>query len=120
MLPQSIEQLAHTFRFFSGVGKRSSQKLALDVLDLDEDQFNQFIQTVQTVRIQVTFCTQCGFFAEGNLCPICQDKQRNIYQICLVEKPTDVISVEKSAIYHGHFHVLNKLISPLDNVFAED
>jgi len=120
MLPPAIDQLAHTFRYFSGVGKRSSGKLALDVLQLDDEQFQQFFTAVQQVRSQVKFCTRCGFFAESDLCAICQDTHRHHNQLCLVEKPTDVISVEKSGIYRGQFHVLNKLISPLDNIFAED
>lgn len=120
MLPESIDVLAHTLRYFPGVGKRSSQKLALDILQLETEQFTEFTQAVEKVRAEVHFCKTCGFFAGGDQCEICRDTNRINYQICLLEKPTDVISVEKSSIYRGKYHVLKKLISPLDNIFAED
>jgi recombination protein RecR len=72
------------------------------------------------MRESVHFCNNCGFFAQQELCQICQDENRNRWQICLVEKPTDIVSVEKSHVYNGHYHVLNNLISPLDNIFVED
>lgn len=120
MLPESIENLAEILRSFPGVGKRSSQKLALDILHLDQEHFENFTKATQTVREKVKFCHNCGFFAEDELCNICQDSSRNKAQICVVENPTDIISVEKSNIYHGSYHVLDNLISPLENIFAEN
>jgi recombination protein RecR len=124
MLPQPIQNLAQKLRAFPGVGSRSSQKLALDFLQLAEADYLELLAAMQTVRREVKFCSNCGFFAqtkdEVGLCEICKDGSRNSAQICLVEKPTDVLSVEKSQVYRGLYHVLNNLISPLDNVFAQD
>jgi len=129
MLPQAIENLAEKLRFFPGVGNRSSLKLALDILQLPEDKFLEFDQSLTEVRAQVCFCTNCGFFAQKSTqipdetkiqCEICNNSSRNTSQICLVEKTTDVITVERGNVYRGLYHVLTNLISPLDNIFAED
>ena len=130
MLPSQIEDVSKEFRKLPGVGSRGSQKMALDILQLNEDSFNQFIVSLDNMRKSVAFCSNCGFFAEkrsghnsvnsGPVCNICSNKSRIQYQICLVEKATDIISLEKSQSFRGLYHVLEKLISPLDNVFPQD
>jgi recombination protein RecR len=145
MLPKSIQDLAEKMRYFPGVGVRSSQKLALDVLQLSPEKYEELIGSLKNVRAEVCFCDNCGFFAQKEaeqkagvkinqlftlmqdqnhslqfVCEICKDTTRNLAQICLVEKATDVITVEKSQFYRGTYHVLQNLISPLDNIFAED
>ena len=123
MLPKPLFDLALKLQYFPGVGVRSSQKLALDLLELEPDKYGELLEALSSVRAQIKFCVQCGFFAEegaaSGLCDICRDARRKPKQICLVEKPTDVLTVEKSEIFKGHYHVLENLISPLDNVFAE-
>jgi recombination protein RecR len=121
MLPKAMQDLADKLKYFPGVGTRSSQKLALDVIHLSPEKYEELINAFNQARTEVGFCSQCGFFSQKNkLCEICGDQTRNKTQICLVEKPTDVISMEKSQIYRGYYHVLNALISPLDNIFAEN
>jgi recombination protein RecR len=121
MLPKAMQDLAEKLKYFPGVGTRSSQKLALDVIHLSPEKYEELINSFNQARNEVGFCKQCGFFAQkGQLCEICSDQTRNKQQICIVEKPTDVISMEKSQIYRGYYHVLEALISPLDNIFAEN
>jgi recombination protein RecR len=125
-LPESIVELAQKLRLLPGVGRRSSERLALDIVQLVDEDFTQFYTAINTAKQQITFCSQCGFFAERvagqqeTLCPICKDSHRNTKQICICERPTDVITMEKSNMYRGCYQVLDALISPLDNVFAED
>ncbi len=119
-LPPSIEELSQILQSFPGVGKRSAQKLTLDILDLSDDDFNDLMRKLDKTKQQVKFCQDCGFFSEDNKCEICKDKHRKVNRICLVEKATDVLTIEKSEIYRGLYHVLQNLISPLDNIFAED
>jgi recombination protein RecR len=138
MLPEPIEKLAEMFRMFPGIGLRSSQKLSLDLLESSEDDYSQFVEALQHARKNVQFCSNCGFFAEANgertketakaeklfgpgcLCEMCKNLSRNPYQICVTEKPTDVMTLERSQIYRGHYHIIQKLVSPLDNIFPED
>lgn len=120
MLPLAIINLAEKFRTLPGIGNKSSQKMSLDVLQSTDEDFANLIIAMQDARTNVRFCEKCGFFAEAKLCNICSNSNRSKLQICIVEKPTEVISLEKSEIYNGSYHVLNKLISPLDNIFAEN
>jgi recombination protein RecR len=120
MLPPALEELSEKLRMFPGIGKRSSQKLAIDVLQLSPAQFQDLSESLERVRRSIQFCQNCGFFAQDELCEICKNPKRQERQICLVEQPTDVLTVEKSHSYFGRYHVLRKLISPLDNIFPED
>jgi recombination protein RecR len=123
MLPKPLYELATKLQYFPGVGVRSSQKLALDLLELEAGKYDELLVTLSSVRSQIMFCKTCGFFADSNnkqgLCDICTTSHRKTNQICIVEKPTDVLTIEKSEIFKGVYHVLENLISPLDNVFAE-
>jgi len=120
MLPSVIEELSEKFRLFSGIGKKSSQKLALEVLQFSDLEFQSFLDTLIQARTKAKFCVKCGFFAQDDLCEICKNPGRNQKQICLVETPLDVLVMEKSQAYFGTYHVLQKLISPLENIFPED
>lgn len=125
MLPVQLEDLVKSLKRFPGLGLRSSQKLALDILQMSLEDYQELAMSMEKIRRNIGFCTDCGFFADKNensegLCAICSDNKRNLGQICLVEKPTDIISVEKSESYFGKYHVLNNLISPLENIFVEN
>lgn len=120
MLPTLIQDLAHQFRLFPGVGRKNSTKLALDVLNLSIEDFEKLQTLMQQMRSEVRFCQNCGFFAQGDLCNICLDKHRSDNLICVVETPVDVLSIEKGEVFRGRYFVLNHLISPLDNIFPEN
>jgi recombination protein RecR len=120
MLPESISNLALSLRKLPGIGIKSSQKMAIDILQMKEDELELLLSSINQTRTKVRFCHRCGYFAENYLCDICTNEHRNHHQICIVENATDVIALEKSEIYRGVYHVLEKLISPLDNVFANN
>jgi len=125
MLPTSIAALTEQIQALPGVGRRGAQKLALDLLQLPNQQFINLDEAISRMRREVKFCHNCGFFAQNSeiseiKCQICLNSSRGQYQICLVEKPTDVLNIEKTQIYTGLYHVLGNLISPLDNVFVEN
>jgi len=127
-LPESIAELAQQLRLLSGVGRRSSEKLALDIVQLHQEDFESFTQAIDTAKKRIAFCPQCGFFTQrlpgdqdkGQLCSICSDNSRDETQICVCEKPTDVLTMEKGGMFRGHYHVLEHVISPLDNIFVQD
>jgi recombination protein RecR len=120
MLPEPIANLAQSFRKLPGIGIKSSQKMAIDILQMKEDELELLLLSINETRSKVKFCQKCGYFSENFLCNICSNDNRNHTQICIVEKPTDIIALEKSEIYRGVYHVLEKLISPLDNIFANN
>jgi recombination protein RecR len=127
MLPKAIQDLADNFQKFPGVGFKSSQKLALDVLQMKEEDYQDFFSAISQIRESVKFCDNCGFFAQKKLetevsclCEICKNPTRKPFTICLVEKPTDVITLEKADIFNGQYQVLENLISPLENIYPEN
>lgn len=126
MLPEVLEEVVEKLKAFPGLGTRSSRKLALDILDLEQDQYTEWVAAMTKMRSEIQFCERCGFFASRDktesaiLCSLCRDSRRNPRQICVVEKPTDILLLERSENYRGQYFVLGGLISPLDNVFAED
>jgi recombination protein RecR len=119
MLPTTIIETINTFQKLPGIGKRGAQKLALDILESNEELYNQLILNIDQMRTKVKFCSNCGFFSTENLCNICTNTLRDPSKICVVEKTTDVLNIEKTGIYNGVYHVLNHLISPIDNIFAQ-
>lgn len=129
MLPKTIEQTIDNILKLPGVGKKSGQKLALDLLLAKDNDFSDLIDSIILMKKSVNFCPTCGFFCEktendpNQLCEICLKAcsgDRDSNKICLVLIPTDVLNLEKTQIYNGLYHVLGKLISPLDNVFVQD
>jgi len=121
MLPESITKVTDHLMKFPSMGRRSSQKIALQLLDQSDLEFQELLQDLVKMKQEVSFCGICGFFSQNNLsCSICSDRLRLNHQICVVEKPTEVIAMEKSLIYRGRYHVLGRLISPLDHIFAQN
>ncbi|GAB4149174.1 MAG: recombination mediator RecR [Patescibacteria group bacterium] len=121
MLPESITKVTEKLMQFPALGRRSSQKIALQILEQNETEFKQFVDDLEEMKRSVTFCPTCHFFSEKNLeCNVCQDRTRKDWQLCVVEKATEAIVMEKSMVFRGRYHVLGKLISPLDNVFAQN
>ena len=120
MLPESLIRFSQALQNFPGIGKRSSQKLAMDMLELDEKDYGELLSSLDDARQKINFCSISGVFCEGETSPMLTDPSRNTNQICLVERPVDVVAFERGDVYTGNYHVLGKLISPLEGVFAED
>lgn len=120
MLPLLIQELADEFRLFPGVGRKNAQKLALDILDLEPEKFDQLHKNMEKMRAGIHFCQNCGFFSQAKICDICSSKNRQDGLICLVENPIDILTLEKTESYKGRYFVLQKLISPLENIFPEN
>jgi len=121
MLPDSITKVTDHLMKFPSMGRRSSQKIALQLLEQGEGEFQELLQDLVKMKQEVTFCSVCGFFSKNSqLCEICGDHYRRDTLLCVVEKPTEVIAMEKSLVFRGKYQVLGRLISPLNNVFAHN
>jgi recombination protein RecR len=103
-----------------GIGERSAQRIALYLLSQDEVETRELTRLLNEAREKLGFCERCGFYAEARLCPICADPKREEGKLCVVEHPVEVLSLERSGIFRGLYHVLGGVISPLDGVHPED
>jgi recombination protein RecR len=119
MLPDSLLLAVDKIYNLGGIGKKSAQKIALQILQLNQENFNDFILSLEEMKNNISYCTNCGFFSTKDLCNICLDSSRNTDQICLVESQIDVINMEKSLIFKGKYFVLERLLSPLENIFVQ-
>jgi recombination protein RecR len=119
-LPEPITALIGVLGKLPGIGPRSAERLALHLVQSDAGEVKLLANTLVQVREQIQTCEICGSLTECNPCTICCDPRRETGLICLVERATDIISLEKSGTYHGKYHVLGGKISPLNGVEPED
>lgn len=120
--PSSLEELIFLFQKLPGVGRKGAERLSLHLLYFQKQWFNQLIDVLGNLD-KVQFCAKChGFcFEEGEeLCTICLDSTRDFSQICVVETYRDLINLEKSAVYHGLYHILKGKISPIEGIDVSD
>jgi len=115
-----LEQLIRRLSRLPGIGERSAQRIALHLLHAPPEESAELAAAVRDARTKVGFCSRCGFYAEGELCYVCSDPKRRSGRLCVIEQPVDVLSLEKSGVYRGRYHVLGGVISPLDGVHPEN
>ena len=120
MYPKVLEELISCFKKYPTIGEKSAERLALATLDLSEDELNNFSNTLIKAKKALKPCKICCNLTDKDICDICNDENRNKNIICVVEDYKSLISFEKAGNYKGVYHVLNGLISPIDNVSPQD
>ena len=103
----------------AGKGK-SAQRLAFFVLGLPEEEAREFADAILDAKRSVTCCPVCQNFTAGGLCPICASEKRDGSVVCVVADPKDVIAMERAREYHGTYHVLHGVLSPMNHVGPDD
>lgn len=120
MLSPAVENLVVQLAKLPGVGRRTAQRLAFHLLSTPNDEATELARAIDEVKSRVSFCRECGNLTESELCDICSDARRDRTQICVVEQPVDVVSVERTGEFRGLYHVLGGALSPLDGVEPAD
>lgn len=111
---QSIEKLMEYLVKLPGVGRRSAERIVAYMLDASADEINALVQAITNVKENVRSCRICHNLSETEVCSICSDVNRTRKVLCVVERPNDVMSVEKTGYFHGIYHVLMGSIAPLE------
>lgn len=120
MYPDSIRNLIESFKYLPGIGEKTAERLAFAVLDLEEEQTELFSESLVGVKKKIHYCSKCNSLTENDLCFVCSDLTRDKRILCVVEDIKNVFLFEKLGMFHGYYHVLNGLISPLDGINPED
>ena len=120
MLPEPITALTAALGKLPGIGPRSAERIALHLVQADAPAVRLLAETIVTARTRIRLCSICGALTEVEPCAICDDARRDASLVCVVERPTDILSVEKANSFRGKFHVLGGKISPLNGVGPED
>ncbi len=115
----AIQTLVKCFMRLPGIGRRTAERLAYHLLNVPEDETIALGQAILQLRTSVSVCELCFNLAEGSQCGICQDVQRDVSIICVVEEAKDIFAIEKAGSFHGVYHVLQGAISPLEGVGPE-
>lgn len=120
VLPEPLTSLIAALNKLPGIGPRSAERLALHLVQAEPGSVKQLADTLVRARERVGFCQICGALTEQQPCAICSDPRRDASLISLVERPVDILSLEKSGTFRGKYHVLGGKISPLNGVEPED
>jgi recombination protein RecR len=119
-LPEPIASLVGALSRLPGIGPRSAERIALHLVQAESGTVKQLADAMLHARARVRFCETCGALTEQSPCAICADPRREASLVCVVERPVDILSLEKSGTFRGHYHVLGGRISPLGGVEPED
>jgi recombination protein RecR len=103
-----------------GVGGRTAQRLAFHILRASDEEAFALADAIKEMKDRIGLCEVCFNLAEGPRCRICEDGRRDRELICVVEDPSDVISIERTHEFVGRYHVLGGALSPIDGVDPED
>lgn len=111
-----LEQAVNEFSKLPGIGKKTALRLVLHLLKESKEEVQLFTDTIEKLRKEIKFCSQCFNVADAETCNICNNPSRKKQVICVVESIRDVIAIESTQQFSGRYHVLGGIISPLDGV----
>lgn len=120
MYPIKFEQLVESLKKLPGVGMKSAERYAFEMLTFSEEDINQFIHSLEGLRDGIKYCEICGNLSDSDTCEICKDRYRDKEAICVVQHAKDVIAMEKMQGFGGVYHVLNGAISTSKGIMPED
>jgi recombination protein RecR len=115
-----LQDLLEALRCLPGVGPRTAQRMAFRLLEQERDGGRRLIAAMQKALDEIAECGRCRMLSETELCWICSAPRRDASIVCVVESPADVIAVDESASYNGHYFVLMGRLSPLDGIGPEE
>lgn len=111
-----LNELVSQFARLPGIGKKTAQRLAFDILQQPEENAKRFAEALINARQKIHFCKCCQALTDREICLICDDSHRDKSVICVVEDPKDVLAFERTREFNGVYHVLHGVISPLDGI----
>lgn len=117
--PETLESVIEFYKKLPGIGEKTAERLALATMDIDSDEIDSFVGNIANLK-QLHQCPICGHITDKEICSICGDEGRIKNLICVTEDSKSVFTFEKSGHFKGVYHVLNGLISPLDDIGPDD
>ena len=115
----ALQRLLDELGRLPGLGPKSAQRIAYYLLEADAEEARRLATAILEVKEQVHFCPICFSYATRDTCDVCSDASRDRTTICVVSEPRDVSAIERTGSYHGLYHVLGGVISPMDKIGPE-
>lgn len=110
--PNSVEELVENLRKLPSIGRKSAQRMALHIINMEKSNIEDLIKSLEDVKNKIKKCKICNNLTEDQICSICLDKSRDDSVICVVEDVTNLLTIENTNSFKGKYHVLNGLINP--------
>lgn len=115
-----LEVLTEKFESLPGIGRKTAQRLAYFVLNMEKPDAESFAKAITDAHEKIHMCKTCCNLTDKNICSICSDKYRDASIVCVVAEPKDILAIEKTGEYKGVYHVLHGVLSPINGVGPED
>ncbi|GHU79193.1 recombination protein RecR [Bacteroidia bacterium] len=115
-----LDNAVNEFAKLPGIGKKSALRLALHTLKRTREDVSAFCQSIADLRNHVNYCKICHNICDSEICDICSDTRREVSLVCVVENIKEVMAIENTGQYHGLYHVLGGIISPMDGIGPGD
>jgi recombination protein RecR len=120
IVPPALERLIESFATLPGIGKKTATRLAMHVLRRPPGAALELSSALAELHSSIQLCSSCFAFSENDPCVICGDARRTGELVCVVEQPSDLIAIEKTGIYKGHYHILHGVLSPIDGIGPDE
>ncbi|MTB42913.1 recombination protein RecR [Streptococcus uberis] len=120
LYPTPIAKLIDSYSKLPGIGIKTATRLAFYTIGMSDEDVNDFAKNLLAAKRELTYCSVCGNLTDEDPCSICTDPSRDKSMILVVEDSKDVSAMEKIQEYHGYYHVLHGLISPMNGVGPDD
>lgn len=120
MLPRSLRKLVFELGKLPSIGERSAYRIAYHLISKSSSDVKSLVESISSAKETLRWCSCCGGLSDEELCIICSDPSRVSDQLCIVERPADIFSLERSGAYRGLYHVLHGVWSPLKGVKPEN
>ena len=115
-----LETVSSELQRLPGIGRRTALRLAMHILKMEPQNVDSLAESITRFRHDIRYCRSCNNLSDNDLCPICMDTRRDHTTICVVEQVADLMSIENTGQYHGVYHVLGGVISPMQGVGPSD
>lgn len=116
VVPAALARLILDFERLPGIGKKTATRLALHMLRRPLSEAQGMASDLAELHAAIRLCETCFAFSESNPCAICSDQRRDHQVVCVVEGPGDLMAIEKTGAFHGVYHILHGVLSPMDGV----
>lgn len=116
ILPDSLDKITEQFARFPGIGKKTAQRMAFQLIEWNQEDVKQLGRVITESTEKLTSCSKCNLITEADPCPVCLDTRRDDSILCIVEDSKDVVAIEETSRFSGKYHVLGGVLSPLEGV----
>lgn len=120
VVPPALDRLIADLGKLPGIGKKTATRLSLNILRRPAGYAQELSDALKALHSSIQLCSCCFAFSESDPCAICADPKRDGHVVCVVEEPGDLLAIEKTASFRGHYHILHGVLSPIDGIGPDE